>query len=275
MNDRFGLLYDDSFKHDLDGGHDGVDLLEIIPDRFYDVDHGGRLPVFPADLPTVFHSLNLSLGSDEPLDDAYLKGISDLAGHFRPMWASDHLAVTHVDGVQLGHLSPVCWTHSAVERIAAKVARVQEKLQMPFLVENIAYYFRIPGADFTECELLAKLVQATGCGLLLDVNNVAVNAANHGFDPYVYLREFPLHAVREIHVAGHRKVGDVYIDSHGEPIDEPVWDLLRFVATELKPVNVILERDQDIPPFGELLSELATARQCVGDGRRDPVGVAR
>jgi len=274
MNDRFGLLYDVSFSHDLLGGHDELDFLEIIPDRFSTADHVSHIPEFLTAIPTVFHSLNLSLGSAEALDTSYLKGISNLAKQFKPMWASDHLAVTQIDGIHLGHLSPVRWTTVAVGRIASKIALVQDELRMPFLVENIAYYFRVPGADIAEGDLLQHLVEKTQCGLLLDLNNVAVNAANHGFDPYAYLREFPLHAVREIHIAGHRKGEKMYIDSHGDPVGELVWDLLRYVSGKLKSVNVILERDQDMPPFGELMRELAIARKCVSEGRNSCVGAA-
>jgi uncharacterized protein len=272
MNDRFGLLYDVSFSHRLAGGHGGLDFLEIIPDRFSAADNASDVPEYLTAIPTVFHSLNLSLGSDEDLDESYLEGLSTLAKRFKPMWASDHLAVTKIDGIHLGTLSPVRWSTAAIDRLAGKIGLVRDRLRIPFLVENIAYYFRIPGADVTEAELLQRLVEKTGCGLLLDVNNVAVNAANHGFDPYAYLREFPLHAVREIHIAGHRKLGDMYIDSHGELVDEQVWDLLRFVSGQLEPVNVILERDQEIPPFDELMRELAIARNCVTEGRR--VGAA-
>ena len=267
MNDRFGLLYDATFGHELAGRHKELDLLEIIPDRFFG---NGHDPVFslPAPLPTVFHSLNLSLGSDEALDASYLGEICALARRLKPLWASDHLAVSHIDGADLGHLSPIRRSAAAVARIAGKVAAVQDRLQIPFLVENIAYYFRIPGAELGEAELLHRLVQASGCGLLLDLNNVVVNAANHCFDPYAYLRGFPLHAVREIHVAGHRQQGRLYLDSHGEPVGELVWNLLRFVAGRVGSVNLILERDKAVPPFDELVRELAIARRCVREGRR-------
>lgn len=274
LNDRFGLLSDVSFNRDLLGCQEELDFLEIIPDRFSAFDNLTHVPEFLMTIPTVFHSLNLSLGSDEALDASYLKGISKLAKQFKPMWASDHLAVTQIDGMHLGHLSPIRLSTAAIGRIANKIALVQDELQMPFLLENIAYYFRIPGGDIPEGELLQNLVDKTGCGLLLDVNNLAVNAANHGFDPYSYLRAFPLHAIHEIHIAGHRKCGNMYIDSHSDPVCELVWELLRFVSGKLKSVNVILERDQDIPPLGELLRELAIARKCVFEGRRSRVGAA-
>jgi uncharacterized protein len=275
MTDRFGLLYDDRFDGDLLGFPEGVDFLEIIPDRFSALSELGGIPEFLTAIPTVFHSLDLSLGSDEALDRSYLEGLSRLAKHFKPRWSSDHLAVTRIDGASLGHLTPVRWSAASVERIAAKIAEVQGELGIPFLIENIAYYVRIPGADISEGELLHGLVEKTGCGVLLDVNNLAVNAENHGFDPYAYLDEFPLHAVGEIHIAGHRRRGRMCIDSHGDPVSELVWDLLRFVAGKRQPVHVVLERDQDVPPFGELMRELAMARRCVAEARQGKVSAAR
>lgn len=269
MTDRFGLLYDASFDQELILGQPDLDFLEIIPDRFMTADWLGEIPECLMAKPTVFHSLNLSLGSDEALDGMYLAHLSELARQFMPMWASDHLAFTHIDGTHLGHLSPIRWSTSSIEAIASKITVIQDKLRLPFLVENIAYYFQIPGADITEGELIQGLVEQTGCGVLLDLNNLAVNAANHGFDSHAYLREFPLQAVREIHIAGHRRSGKMYIDSHGEAVGSVVWDLLRFVAGKLESVNVVLERDQNVPPIGELMRELAIARKCVDECRKD------
>jgi len=267
MRDRFGLLYDTSFGHEIADHRDQLDLLEVIPDRFFGQDND---PIFGISSPPsiVFHSLNLSLGSDQDMDSAYVGDICELAKRLKPLWASDHLAVSQIAGADLGHLSPIRWSAAAVGRMAGKVAYLRDRLRIPFLIENIAYYFEIPGADISEAQLLWSLVEASGCGLLLDLNNVAVNAANHGFDPYVYLRSFPLHAVREIHVAGHRRHGATYLDSHDRPVSDLVWDMLRFVSGRTSVANVILERDDDIPTIAELMGELAIARTCVREGKR-------
>jgi uncharacterized protein len=263
MTDRFGLLYDSRYDREFAARPAAVDFLEIIPDRFFALEDLGVLP----DAPTVFHSLDLSIGSDEPLDQAYLDALALLARHCKPLWASDHLAVSKLDGTSLGQLTPVRWRAASVERMAGKLMAVQDRLGVPFLIENIAYYVRLSGADLSEGELLHRLVAASGCGVLLDLNNLAVNAANHDFDPYAYLREFPLHAVGEIHIAGNRRRGAMLIDSHGDAVGELVWELLRYVARALPSVCVVLERDQDLPPFAELLRELAIARQCVEAAR--------
>jgi uncharacterized protein len=173
MTDRFGLLYNVSFDQDLTRGQPDLDFLEVIPDRFMAAGWLGEIPEFLMAIPTVFHSLNLSLGSDEALDGAYLEQLSQLARQFMPMWASDHLAFTQVGGIHLGHLSPVRWSTDSIDAIASKIIAIQDKLSLPFLIENIAYYFRIPGADITEGELIQSLVERTGCGVLLDLNNVA------------------------------------------------------------------------------------------------------
>jgi uncharacterized protein (UPF0276 family) len=267
MQDSFGLLYDNAYAGDFRAG-DTVDFVEIIPDRFFGLDTDSGIPGLPESIPKVFHSLDFSLGSDEALDGDYLQTISNMARQLKPMWASDHLAFTQLDGMRLGHLSPIRLTNAAAGRIAAKIAAIQNELQIPFLVENIAYYYRIPGADVTEIELLERLVKKTGCGLLLDINNVAVNAANHGFDPYDYLRGFPLHAVREVHIAGHVKRADMLIDSHSAPVSGLVWDLLRFVSRKVRVLNIVLERDQELPPFRELVRELGLAKMCVAEARQ-------
>jgi uncharacterized protein (UPF0276 family) len=256
-----------TFEHEIADHRDQLDLLEVIPDRFFGQSND---PIFDISSPPsiVFHSLNLSLGSDQELDSAYVDDICELARRLKPLWASDHLAVSQIGDADLGHLSPVRWSTAAVARIAGKVAYLRERLRIPFLVENIAYYFEIPGADIGEAQLLCALVEASGCELLLDLNNVAVNAANHGFDPYAYLRSFPLHAVREIHVAGHRRYGAIYLDSHDRPVSDLVWDMLRFVSGRISTVNVILERDDDVPAIAELMGELTTARTCVREGKR-------
>jgi uncharacterized protein (UPF0276 family) len=267
MTDRFGVLYDSSFGSDVAKGNNGVDFVEVIADRLmFDDRYADTLEILGT-TEIVFHSLNLSLGSAEPLDPTYVENLSRLVVQFRPLWVSDHLAFTRAGGVDLGQLSPIRWDAESVRRIAGKVSAIQDELGIPFLIENIAYYFRMPGAEMAEGEFLHHVVERTGCGVLLDVNNVAVNAVNHDFDPDAYIREFPLDAVGEIHIAGHRNLGQTCIDSHGEPVADTVWDLLREVSGKVRCVNVILERDQNVPLLPELLGELAVARKCVKEGR--------
>jgi uncharacterized protein (UPF0276 family) len=268
VSDRFGLLFDDAFADDLAGVGERLDFLEVIPDRYF----GAEPPLIPTGLPVTMHSLNLSLGTQEPLDQHYVGQLRASAQHFKPIWASDHLAVSHVGGMDLGMLSPVRCSAAAAARIADKVSALQDELRIPFLVENIASYIRLSGNEFSELELLDRVVRASGCGLLLDINNVVVNAANHGWDPYAYLRYFPLHAVREIHIAGHHEESGVHLDSHAEPVGEQVWKALRFVAQRIGPVSILLERDDNIPPFNDLLVELTMARRVVQASRPAPAG---
>lgn len=267
MSDRFGILHDFIFSRDILSRPEQLDFVEVIPDRFMSIGDLGSVPAFWTSVPTVFHSLNLSIGSVGELDRSYLRNIGALAKELNPMWMSDHLAVTRSGQAELGHLSPIRMTAAAVDGIADKIALIQDQMGLQFLVENIAYYFTIPSADVAEAELLRRLVDKTGCGVLLDLNNVIVNAHNHRFDPIQYLEEFPLCAVREVHIAGHRRSGDLCIDSHGEPVGEAVWELLQYVAPRIDGINLILERDQDLPPFGDLMAELAVARARIAKGR--------
>lgn len=190
-----------------------------------------------------------------------------MAKHFRPIWASDHLAVTRTGTAPLGHLSPFRLTTAALSLVADKISRIQASLGIPFLVENIACHFQLPGTDMSEGEFLHKLVEATGCGVLLDLNNVVVNAKNHGFDPMKHIRSLPLLAVRELHIAGYREIEGVCINSHSEPVSGDVWDILRHVSAHLGPINLILERDQNVPSLDDLVSELAIAKENVAKGR--------
>ena len=267
MVDRFGVLYDFRYSAAIQDRRADLDFVELIPDRFLTISDPNRLTNYWAELPTVFHCLNFSIGSAAPLSRKYLKQISRLARDFNPMWLSDHLAVTRVGKIDLGSLSPIRTTPRAMQKLADKISIIQDELQTQFLVENISFYFRLPGNEIPEADFLQMLVERTGCGILLDINNVVVNSKNHGFNATEYVSNFPLHAVREIHIAGHRRSGDLFIDSHADPVGQEVWDLLTYVASKLDRVNVILERDQELPPFEEVVKELAVARKCVSLGR--------
>ena len=269
MRDKFGLLYDVRFSQEFIDNDCNLDFAEVIPDRLLSFRSLDGIPSFWNRLPIVFHCLDFSLGSAAPVDRDYLKKISALASQMRPMWISDHLAITRFDQVPLGHLSPIRMRSSTIELLCQKIDIIQNELQTPFLIENISYYFKIPGSDLTEVELFRRLVEKTGCRILLDLNNVLVNSKNHGFNPFIYLQELPLDAVQEIHIGGHRNNGNMYIDSHGDPVCEEVWSLLRYVSARMTSINVILERDQNVPPFTELVNELALAKRYVFAGRKE------
>ena len=167
--------------------------------------------------PLIPHGLDLSLGSAEGLDAAYRDRLLKLVRRLDPPWWSEHVAFTRAGGVAIGHLAPVPFAKQGLDVLAANIREVQERIETPLILENITYAFECPGAEFEEAEFLAELVDRTGCGLLLDVTNLHINAVNHGFDPVAFLDRLPLDRVVQLHFVGGHREGDFLIDSHSAP----------------------------------------------------------
>jgi len=217
-----------------------------------------------ADYPVSFHGVGLSLGSTDPLDPAHLGRLQALVDRFEPALVSEHLSWSSVDRRFLHDLLPLPHTREAVGHVAARIQQVQDCLGRELLVENISDYLRYDQADFSEWEFLVETARAAGCGLLLDVNNIYVNACNHGFDAYAYVDAVPPALVKEIHLAGHtvNDIDDgtkVLIDTHNRPVPAPVWDLYRHALKRLGPRPTLVEWDADLPPLAELVREAHTA----------------
>jgi uncharacterized protein (UPF0276 family) len=255
-----------------------IDFLEISPENY--MRRGGRYPAALGWLaeryPIITHGLTMSLGGIDPLDDGYL---GDLAAFLREMgtpWHSDHLCFGSVDGRVLHDLLPVAFTEATVTRVAERIRRARDAIGRPLAVENISYYWHPGRAEMRESELLARVCDAADCGLLLDVNNAYVNAANFGFAVDAWIREAPLERVVQIHVAGHewfavddrgigepasaRSPGAMIVDTHGADVPDPVLSLLGQVLERTGSVPVVLERDQNVPSLDALLDELGRVR---------------
>lgn len=239
-----------------------VDFVEVISENFM-VD-GGRprqiLREIRERYPVALHGVSMSVGSAEGVDTAYLARLRALVDEVDPLFVSDHLCWTRTSGFNSHDLLPLPYTEEALAVVSANVARAQDALGRTMLIENPSSYLAFAGADMTEWEFLGALAERTGCGLLLDVNNVFVSAANHGFDPIAYLDGIPAARVRQIHLAGHSQGSELLIDTHDSPVCASVWDLYAHVLPRLGPVATMIERDDDIPPLHELLAELDVAR---------------
>ena len=209
--------------------------------------------------PVALHGVSLSLAADTPPDAAHLARLAALARRVEPVIISEHLAWSTWRGQYLPDLLPFPRTQAALHRIVDNIARTQDALQRPIAIENPTHYLHIDGHDWLETEFLTELVQRTGCALLLDVNNVYVSANNLGFDAQTYLNAFPLHAVAEIHLAGHHadpRLGDaLLIDSHDAPVAEPVWALYERLIARTGPRPTLIERDDQLPDFATLMQE--------------------
>lgn len=212
--------------------------------------------------PLSLHGVSLSLAADAPPDAAHLHRLRALAERVQPVLISEHLAWSTWRGQYLPDLLPFPRSHAALARIAENIQRTQDALGRRIAIENPSHYLRLTGHDWDEIDFLTELALRTGCGLLLDVNNVHVSAHNLGFDAAHYLDRFPAAAILEIHLAGHShdEGGELLIDSHDAAIAEPVWALYQRLIQRIGPRPTLIERDDHIPAFGELLGERDVAQ---------------
>jgi uncharacterized protein (UPF0276 family) len=259
-----GLGYRPELQDDFERHCGDIDFFEFIADNGFDPPLLRDIEHWSYRLPSVCHSLGLSLGTAEPLDESYVVKLERILQRIRPHWLSDHLAVTSVQGVNLGHLSPVTFTEETVEIVSAKVATLQRRFGIPLLLENITYHFTLPGAELTEWELLRKIANSADCGILLDLSNLHINAHNHRYDPYEFLSGIPLDRVLQVHLGGATEADGVLIDSHGGPVHDEAFEFLEYVCRVRQVPAVSFERDKNMPPFEELARELHRARAIWG-----------
>src|SRR5574337_66612 len=223
------------------------------------------------DYPVSLHGVGLSLGSVGPLDAGHLARLKRLVARVEPGLVSEHLSWGAVGGRHLNDLLPLPYTEEALAVVCRNVQQTQEALGRRILVENISSYLRFRHSTIPEAEFIAQVVARTGCGLLLDVNNVFVSAANHGFDARAYLAAIPAAAVEEIHLAGHDRAGELLVDTHGSRVAAPVWALYRQTVIRLGPVPTLIEWDTDIPPLSVLLDEMRHADRVMEERHALPV----
>jgi uncharacterized protein (UPF0276 family) len=189
-----------------------------------------------------------------------MKRLKALVRRVEPLFVSDHLCWTGIEGFNSHDLLPLPYTMEALKVVCENIRLAQDFLERPLLIENPSSYVAFPGADMTEWEFLRELCVETGCHLLLDVNNIFVSATNHGFDPLAYIEGAPADRVRQIHLAGHSQGDGLLIDTHDHAVADPVWSLFDAALARVGPVATMIERDDAIPPLDELLAELDIAR---------------
>jgi hypothetical protein len=217
--------------------------------------------------PLSLHGVGLSIGSESGLSQEHLSRLAAVVHRYQPGLVSEHLAWSTHGASYLGDLLPLPYTLRTLSRVALHVDAVQVALRRRILIENPSTYVRYSDHEFPETEFLRALARRTGCGLLLDINNVYVSAQNHGFDPAAYLDAFPLEHVGEIHLAGHEAhSGDpaLLIDTHGRPVADAVWALYQRVISRMGPVPTLIEWDTDVPAFDVLRAHAARANAIMG-----------
>ncbi len=243
-------------------GAAGVDFFELAPENWIGVGGslGKRLRAFTERFPFVAHGLSLSLGGPAPLDERLLGDIRDFLDVHGIRAYTEHLSYCTDEG-HLYDLMPIPFTSDAVRHVAARIRRAQEILERPIGIENVSYY-AAPGAEMSEIEFVTAVLQEADCGLLLDVNNIFVNATNHRYDPAEFLRSLPAGRVWYLHTAGHYVEGpDLRVDTHGTAVCEDVWSLLDAAYEHCGPVATLLERDFNFPPLKELVGEVTRIRE--------------
>jgi uncharacterized protein len=215
------------------------------------------------DYPVALHGVGMSLGSADPLDRAHLTKLKRLAERIAPAVVSEHLCWSGVDGRHFNDLLPLPYTEEALAHVCARVDEVQTCLGRQILVENVSSYYAFPESTLPEYEFVAQVAARTGCRLLVDVNNIYVNAHNHGVDAQAYLAAIPAAVVGEIHLAGFDASGPLLIDTHGAPVADDVWELYRVAVARYGRVPTLIEWDTDLPSFDVLQREAATAQSVL------------
>jgi uncharacterized protein (UPF0276 family) len=250
--------------------------FEVHPEN-YMCDGGPRLAWLEAirgRRPLSLHGVGLSLAADEDPDPAHLAALKRLVDRFEPFVVSEHLAWSTRRGAYQPDLLPFPRTREALDRTAANVGRAQDALGRRLLIENPSHYLPLKGHEAPETAFLAELSRRTGCGLLVDVNNVFVSASNLGFSAEAYLEAVPASAVGEIHLAGHSAdpaLGErLLVDSHDAPVAEAVWRLYRRLVERIGPRPTLIERDDRIPEFDELMAERGRAGRLLAAAELSP-----
>ncbi|HTA89948.1 MAG TPA: DUF692 domain-containing protein [Polyangiaceae bacterium] len=258
-----GLRWD-FLEEVLDAPHLDVAFFEVSPENY--LSRGGYYPAALEQIaeryPIVTHGLTLSIGAIAEPDPGYLSALKQELTRLDPPWHSDHLCFSTAGERVLHELLPLKFCEENVRRVAERARRMEGLMERPFALENITYYVHPGEPELSELTFLNRVLEVSNARLLLDVNNVFVNAQNHGFDPYAFIAGLPLERVVEIHVAGHQRLeSGLLLDTHGEKIVDPVLDLLEWTLERAGDVPVLLERDNNVPDLAELLSELQVLAQ--------------
>jgi uncharacterized protein (UPF0276 family) len=244
-----------------------VDWFEVISENFMDTDGRPKrnLARIKEHYPIILHGVSLSIGTVDPLNSDYLRKLKALIDWVQPAWVSDHLCWTGVAHKNTHDLLPVPYTEEALKHIIQRIKEVQDYLGRPIALENPSTYLEFRHSTMPEAEFIARMAEASGCQLLLDVNNVYVTCYNHRLDPKTYLDTLPLARVIQIHLSGHSNKGSHIIDTHDAPVIDDVWSLYQYVVQKAGRVpNTMVEWDDHIPEFPTLLAELDKAREAAG-----------
>lgn len=262
-----GLGYRSELREGILAHRTRIDFLEIIADNYlHEPGALAALEELCTLFPVIPHGVDLSIGSVMPLEPAYLRGIKRVSDLTRSPYYSEHLCMTRVPGRDIGHLAPLWLTEALLQHVREHVLRLQEYLGKPLILENVTYMLEIPHGTMSQTEFFQRLVETTGCGILLDVTNVFINATNHQFDPDAFLRQMPLKHLVQVHLAGGYWSHGWLVDGHSELVPPEVFALLTTLATLCQVKNVLFEHDAHFPSMTALLEQMDHARSILSSG---------
>jgi uncharacterized protein (UPF0276 family) len=264
---RAGIGLRSQHHHDIAISKPAVAWIEAHSENYF-ADGGAQVEALSQArelYPLSLHGVGLSLGSTDPFDQQHLKKLKRLVAWSEPAFVSEHLSWSSVDGEFMNDLLPLPYTDEALRHLIQRVSQLQDYLGRQILVENISSYLQFNCSQLFEWDFLATLARESGCGLLVDVNNIYVSARNHGFDAHTYVRALPRELVKELHLAGHsiNRYGDreILIDTHSAPVCEAVWRLYEFTLNCLGNIPTLIEWDTDIPSLDVLVAEADKANK--------------
>jgi len=252
------------YQHILDTKPD-TPWFEILTDNY--MGDGGQpldyLEKIRADYPLTFHGVGMSLGSDGPLNMSYMKKLKALKQRFQPNWISDHLCWSASGKHTSNELLPLPYTEEAIRHLAGKIGQAQDFLGERLLLENVSSYVAYRDSTATEWAFINAIVDEADCHTLFDVNNIYVNACNHGFDARDFIDGINAEHIREIHLAGYDDQETHLLDTHGQPVHPPVWSLYERAIQKLGPIPTLIEWDTDIPEYAVLQNEAQQAEDIL------------
>ncbi len=261
-----GPEWTEGLEEDLIDNFREFKCFELIPENFFDNPHRRYFleALRKLSTPVLVHSVGLSLGTDEPFKAAHFEKILAIGDQVNMINVSDHLSMTESGGIEIGQLTPIPWSIKTADIVIRKIEQIQKRITVPFALEHTAHKFFYPTSELSEAEFINRILEKTGCDLILDLHNLHCNSKNAGYDPHGWLSQIHTEAVTSIHLAGGYvdKYGTLQ-DGHDEIVPEPVWDLLDHVLKMLTPQAIIIERTGNYPGIENLMMEVERAERAL------------
>ena len=260
-----GLGYRDAVRTDVFRNANQIDFLEITADHFFDPkpESNELLKLLASRFPLIPHGLGLSLGSADGLDRGYLNMLKRVVETVQPAWWSEHISFCRVGGIDIGHLTALPKTKATLRCLKENIRVATSEIGAPLILENITQSIEYENDTFDEASFLGEVLNENNCGLLLDVTNLYINSINYRFDAVQVLNRLPRDRIVQLHFVGFDREGDLLIDGHSHATNLEIWQLLEEVVRYAPVCGAILERDEQLPPFSDILTELANMREIM------------